>query len=189
MDNYFKILVASVVHCICIIFVWNMSKTINMYSTLWILMTWYFSTRASLATVLRTHPCVSSCLWVKHLDPDECFSQWPRMKQNVLTTSEELSTHRQILSCFFSVTSVYSTYTNNKSVARVTMPWPRIPAQNGIIIIRYPANDTLCWNKDALSAAFNHWRAIFSQCMSLSKPIQPSLVWWIQDNMDVIWVW
>ena len=30
-------------------------------------MTWCFSTRASVATVLITHPCVSNCLWVKHV--------------------------------------------------------------------------------------------------------------------------
>ena len=28
-------------------------------------MAWCFSTRASVATVLSMHPCVSSCLWVK----------------------------------------------------------------------------------------------------------------------------
>ena len=34
-------------------------------STLWILMAWCFSTRASVATVLSVHPCLSSCWWVK----------------------------------------------------------------------------------------------------------------------------
>ena len=34
-------------------------------SALWVLMAWCFSTRASAATMLSTHPCVSSHLWVK----------------------------------------------------------------------------------------------------------------------------
>ena len=33
-------------------------------STLWILMAWCFSTRASVATVLNKHPCVSRCVRV-----------------------------------------------------------------------------------------------------------------------------
>ena len=37
---------------------------LNILSTLWILMAWCFSTRASVATVLNTHPCVSRCLRV-----------------------------------------------------------------------------------------------------------------------------
>ena len=35
-------------------------NTINIYSALWILMAWCFSTRAHVATVLSIHPCVSS---------------------------------------------------------------------------------------------------------------------------------
>ena len=34
-------------------------------SALWVLMPWWCSTRAWVATVLNTHPCVSRCLWVK----------------------------------------------------------------------------------------------------------------------------
>ena len=34
---------------------------INIHSALWILMPWCFSTRASVPTVLKTHPCVSNC--------------------------------------------------------------------------------------------------------------------------------
>ena len=37
----------------------------NILSTLWILRIWCFITRASVATVLNTHPCVSRCLRVK----------------------------------------------------------------------------------------------------------------------------
>ena len=39
----------------CHISVSNWSNTISIYSALWILMTWCFSTRASVATVLHTH--------------------------------------------------------------------------------------------------------------------------------------
>ena len=48
----------------CNISVWNWSITMNIYSALWVLMPWCFSTRASVATVLNMHPCFCSCLWV-----------------------------------------------------------------------------------------------------------------------------
>ena len=41
------------------IFIWNWSNKLMVYSVLRILMAWCFSTRASVATVLTTHPCVS----------------------------------------------------------------------------------------------------------------------------------
>ena len=37
----------------------------GLLSALWTLKDWCFSTRASVATVMSTHPCVSICLWVK----------------------------------------------------------------------------------------------------------------------------
>ena len=40
----------------------------NILSALWLLLTWCFSTRASVATVLIMHPFVSSRLWVNELD-------------------------------------------------------------------------------------------------------------------------
>ena len=46
------------------IFIWNWSNELNVESVLMILMAWCFSTRASVATVLTTHPCVSRCLRV-----------------------------------------------------------------------------------------------------------------------------
>ena len=52
---------------------WNWSSTPNIKSVLWILMTWCFSTRASVATVLSMHMCVSSCLWVKPNYAHMCF--------------------------------------------------------------------------------------------------------------------
>ena len=52
------------IHYKCHILVWNWSNTMNISSALWVLMSWCFSTRASVATVLSMHPCVSSCLGV-----------------------------------------------------------------------------------------------------------------------------
>ena len=37
----------------------------NILLALWVLMVWYFSTRASVVTVLSTLQCISSYLWVK----------------------------------------------------------------------------------------------------------------------------
>ena len=55
------------VHLMCNIFIWNWSNTMNVQSALWILMAWCFSTRASVATVLIIHPCISRCLRVNTL--------------------------------------------------------------------------------------------------------------------------
>ena len=65
-NNFFQnvILFSNVISCKCNISVSNWSNTMNIYSTLWILMAWCFSTRASVITVLSAHPCVSSYLWV-----------------------------------------------------------------------------------------------------------------------------
>ena len=42
-------------------FLWNRGGVMNIQSVLWLLMAWCFSTRASVARVLSTHPCVSNC--------------------------------------------------------------------------------------------------------------------------------
>ena len=47
----------------CHILVPKLSNTLNNSSALWILMACCFSTRASVATILSTNPCVSRCLW------------------------------------------------------------------------------------------------------------------------------
>ena len=39
-------------------------------------MAWCFSTRASVATVLTTHPCVSRCLRVNSLGHERCGANW-----------------------------------------------------------------------------------------------------------------
>ena len=69
LGHFFQnvILFSNVVHHKCNIFIWNWTDTMNVWSALWMLMAWCCSTRASVATVLTTHPCVSRCLWVKQL--------------------------------------------------------------------------------------------------------------------------
>ena len=58
---------SSVLDCVCDIYVRNWPNTMNISSALGILVAQWFSTKASAAMVLRTHPWVwvSSCLWVK----------------------------------------------------------------------------------------------------------------------------
>ena len=56
---------STVVHYDCNIFVWNWSNAVDIWSALWILMPWCWSTRASVATGLSTHLCIYRCLWVK----------------------------------------------------------------------------------------------------------------------------
>ena len=54
--------------------IWNWSNCKDIYSALWILMAWCFSTRPSVATVMSMHPtypCISSYLWVNTLRPEE----------------------------------------------------------------------------------------------------------------------
>ena len=65
------ILFSIVVYCKCEIFVW--SNITNILSTLWILMAWCFSTRASVTTVLSIHLHLSSCLWVVSLRPGDTY--------------------------------------------------------------------------------------------------------------------
>ena len=57
-----EVLITNVVQHRCNIFIWNWSNKINIKSALRILMAWCVSSRASVATVLTTHPCVSQCL-------------------------------------------------------------------------------------------------------------------------------
>ena len=45
-------------------FWWNWLNALYNWSVLWILMAWCFSTRASVATVLSMHSCISKCLSV-----------------------------------------------------------------------------------------------------------------------------
>ena len=47
--------------------VWNWPNTMDISSALRVLMTWYFSARASVATVLSMPACISCCLWVTTL--------------------------------------------------------------------------------------------------------------------------
>ena len=77
LGHFFQnvILFSNVVHHKCNIFIWNWTDTMNVWSALWMLMAWCFSTRASVATVLTTHPCVSRCLWVKTTPTHRCISK------------------------------------------------------------------------------------------------------------------
>ena len=59
------ILFSNDIHNKCNTFVSNRPNTMKVESALWILMAWCFSTRASLATVLSRHSCVSRYLRVK----------------------------------------------------------------------------------------------------------------------------
>ena len=64
--------------------VWNWSSLINFLSSLWILIAWCLSAVASVATVLRTPPCIPSCLlvyvyanafYVQSADPLHCHQK------------------------------------------------------------------------------------------------------------------
>ena len=49
-------------------FVSHWFNAMGIWPALWILVVWCVSTRASVATTLSTHPCVSNGLWVNHDD-------------------------------------------------------------------------------------------------------------------------
>ena len=67
LGHFFQTVISffDAVHLMCNSFIWNWFNTMNVWSALWILMAWCFSTRASVAIVLTTHPCVSRRLRVK----------------------------------------------------------------------------------------------------------------------------
>ena len=48
-------------------------------SALWLLLAWYFSIRAAAATLLITHRCVSSCLWVKVYENNRMLEAYQAM--------------------------------------------------------------------------------------------------------------
>ena len=55
----------------------NYSNTMNILTTLWILMTWCFSTKASVATVVTMQACISQHLGVKSLRLSDAYvHQW-----------------------------------------------------------------------------------------------------------------
>ena len=75
LGHFFQnvILFSNLAHQKCNIFVWKWFNTMNVWSPLWILMAWCFSTRASVTTVLTTHPCVSRCLRVNSSPPSAAY--------------------------------------------------------------------------------------------------------------------
>ena len=59
-----------------IFFIWNWSNASDIWSALWIMMTCCFSTRASVATVVSMHPCMSSCSWVNGCIMNIWYINW-----------------------------------------------------------------------------------------------------------------
>ena len=74
--------VSYVIHCKSYTIAWNRPITRNTESALWILMTWCFGTRSSVATVLIMQPCISSCLWVDPLWPSDAI--WRQISGSTL---------------------------------------------------------------------------------------------------------
>ena len=66
---------SNVIQYRCKIFVWNQSNVIDIWSELLVLMTWCFSTKASVATALTT-PCLSSYIWLR----------WSEVNHQILLT-------------------------------------------------------------------------------------------------------
>ena len=73
LGHFFQnvILFSNAVHYKRNILQWNHSSTMNILSTLWTLMAWCFSTRASVATVLNTHPVLKLEHKLKHVCPEK----------------------------------------------------------------------------------------------------------------------
>ena len=67
--TYRSLCIGDIPVCRCIVSA--LSITMNIQSALWILMARCFSTRASVATVLSIHLCISNCLWVKQYEVTE----------------------------------------------------------------------------------------------------------------------
>ena len=63
-DSFFKLISFLMLFIINVIFFYEIDQIQCIWSALWTLMAWCFSTRAAIATVLSMHPCISRCLWV-----------------------------------------------------------------------------------------------------------------------------
>ena len=101
------------------------------------LMAWCFSTRASVATVLTTHPCVSRCLRVKCLF-GMIFIQWPHVKQSCSFSTESKAMRkglsRDIISTwawqYLSLLAItncgygWTWWHSNKILGFTYYPWP-----------------------------------------------------------------
>ena len=70
------IIFSNVIPYKCNILAWNWSNTMNIFSALWLLMVWCFSTRASVATLLSMHPSISSCVAVNKWQSSTVDLQW-----------------------------------------------------------------------------------------------------------------
>ena len=89
---------------------------------LWMLMAWCFSTKASVATVLTMHPCISRCLRVnsehKQAQSADLLKQMCRLQINSLWLSDTTWQHRSrltlmlLMACCQMVPSHYITPIN-----------------------------------------------------------------------------
>ena len=72
----------------CDISVWDWPSTMNVWSALWLLMVWCLGSRASVATVLSEHLCISRHLEVNTLRPEK--KMMPSWRQHFAMYSLEI---------------------------------------------------------------------------------------------------
>ena len=164
------------VHLMCNIFIWNWSNTMNVKSALWILMAWCFSTRASVATVLTTHPCVSRCLRVK-------TSPGIHLIMNYIFWDHDSG----------GITSAISTgYNNNKSALVQVMAWcqrgakPLCEPMMAQFIEEY-ASLCLKGGKKVYGFGMNY-KEIFSQILRIIEVlIEPDWMWLVITETLTQW--
>ena len=77
------------------LYVWF--NAMDIWSVQWLLMPWCFSTRTSLATVLSTHPCVSSCYGLRGL---QRFSFYQKMILINITLASRFVSNVILISIF-----------------------------------------------------------------------------------------
>ena len=75
-------------------------ELVNTSSTLQLLMAWFWRTGPSVAAVLRTHSCVSSCLWANHwcdvASASSCLiasATWTRLYHDDVIKSKHFPRH------------------------------------------------------------------------------------------------
>ena len=117
-------------------------------------MAWCFSTRASVATVLTTHPCVSRCLRVKY----------------VLHHTDDLVTHPCEILWILCHTEMFLTYIRVSGGSKgglgghATSPTPPPPPHHPHTLYRAYIN---CWGDPSLS---HLWYTVWTQLHSLLDP-------------------
>ena len=146
-------------------------------------MPWCFSTRASVATMLSMHPCVSSCLWFK-------FEKW--IQQSffsffwicyfviLYTESKEIMTTALLSqdSLKFVVMTAFNTSSGDKAVAMTTFPfqymWLSLPQGKNVRHNHWmlPYTQAFLWtigNKMKIKKSLNPRRLLYvsKQCWIL----------------------